>query len=699
MFESPSPRRPPAALTRTVRTGALARAAAPLILAALLALSLAAVASFATAGDALARGLRAPRPLSPANGARVQQLPTISWSAVRGAAAYEYEISGDARFRSIALGRGRGKGNAQIHNLAASLEKQVSDGTYYWRVRAVTRKDRTGPWSRVRRIVKHWTQTPSLTGGNGVTVNWPSNPLVLRWTSVPYAFKYIVKIATDDHFANLVLGTATKPVYTQGINFALPSSLAPGQRYYWAITPVDAEGHRGAQSGVGTFVWQWPTSTPTSVADLNPSFGAFDDPLFSWSAVPGAARYEVEVNASESFPPGSKWCCSGTTTGTSLAPLTVLANNHYYWRVRALDARGNAGVWNVGQPFDKTFDPTTPKPECNPLAACSIARLTVRSVGGQPLGGVPATDTPIVTWDPVPGASRYEVEIGVYEGGLGCDWSLATKGFSATEPTTTYHAFTATNAWTPLAVNLAGHQGPTAWPKPEQTIVRNLPTEASYCVRVLARSGDDAQHGQVISPWAQINGTNQPAFTYNPPPPPGTPGPEGLVTPTSSYVLPNADVGSDPGHLPCEGQLGRPGDLPCKRTPLFTWNRVAGARGYFVVLSRDARFTEVADVGFTNVPAYAPRLSNESPLADESTTYYWAIIPTAEADGYGVFSTPCYPTSVILCGSDNDNPHPFIEESSFATLFPKYRENYLKEVWPHVTKALEKVVRIHYCCS
>jgi hypothetical protein len=541
-------------------------------------------------------GLYAPALQSPAHDASVQAVPAFEWAAVAHATAYQFQLAADPGFSSL-VETNFSRGSLETHNTAVTLDVALPDGVYYWRARALTGKNSTGPWSAARRLVKAWTIAPQLYGPDGTTVDWPTQPLVFKWSAVPYAYKYLVTVATDPGLANQVIGSTSKPLETQATVFTPGSPLAAGA-YFWAVTPLDGRGHRGTRSRIASFTYDWPTATATGLTDLSSDPRVFD-PQFTWAPVPGAARYEVEVNSAEDFPTGSKWCCTGTTIGTSLAPTKVLANNSYYWRVRAVDPRGNAGVWNYGSPFTKAFDNVTP----------AIPNLTVRDVNGNALSGIPSTDTPLVTWDPVPGASRYELELAFWNGSY-CEFSAGTR----------YHISTATTAWTPLGRVGLAHPGPTAWPASESD---SRPPEPgySYCVRVLARSDDDARGQQVISPWTYINegaesdGGPGPAFAY-------APQPAIVSQPFSQYVQ--------------EGQYKLPdNEARTPRTPFFTWNWLPGARAYWVVIARDSQFTQVVDVGLTDAPAYAPRLASGMPLSDETTSYYWAAIPAPHLDGSG----------------------------------------------------------------
>lgn len=40
----------------------------------------------------------------------------------------------------------------------------------------------------------------------------------------------------------------------------------------------------------------------------------------------------------------------------------------------------------------------------------------------------------------------------------------------------------------------------------------------------------------------------------------------------------------------------------------------------------------------------------------------------------------------------------FAEESNFVTLFPKYRESYIQQIWPEVEKELNKIVSLMKMC-
>jgi hypothetical protein len=573
----------------------------------LLAAAFAAIA-FLTAGPARGAVTR-PTPTAPAAGAVVQFLPSFAWTPVAGADKYQFQISADAGMNSPVLGDA--KDSFFTRNTRASLTKTIPNGTYWWRVRATNAAGEISNWTQPRSFRKLWNLQPALQSpSSGAALSYPSNPVVLTWSGVPGAAHYLVSAASDPSLGSLVFHYANQddlkgPPNVAATSAAITTALAPGSNY-WSVTPVDAEGNRGVATQVASFQWLWPSSTTAQVTDLDGSPEVFD-PKFSWNPVPGAAKYEIEINPSVDFAAGSKVCCSTPTIGTSLSPTSVLKDNVYYWRVRALDPDGNAGVWNNGPSFTKTFD------NVPPVTAPAVKNLHMRDNTSDPGTdldlGTPGyqTEVPIATWDPVPGASSYEADVAPYTSGV-CNWT-------ATSTQHHWRVDTAVNAWTPLGDGWNNVKPYSNALSVANELISLVP--GAYCVRVRARSDRDSTNQDVYGDYTYIDdGTGR-----------------GTAFDWTGYPAP-ATAGCNSGYL-CAGDYLTPVIHSTNtRTPYFTWQPLAGAQSYFVLVSKDPNFGTIVDYGFTHVPAYAPRTGSAArTYTDETTSYYWAVLPAQNYNG------------------------------------------------------------------
>jgi hypothetical protein len=584
--------------------------------------------------------LPAPTSLSPAAGAVVDSVPPFAWSPVSVADHYEFQVAADAGFNSPVLGAGSDDFTTQ--NTRATLLKTIPNGTYYWRVRAVGSNGSVSAWTAGRSFRKAWTAAAALqspAGGTGLSFG--TDPLKLGWSPVPGASNYLVSVATDPSLGSLAFHTVDDPTGTpkvQANSLAISAALATGT-YYWGVIPVDAEGNRGAPSSVASFSWAWPSTTTPTVTDLDPADPEVFDPKFSWYPVAGAARYEVEINSSSDFALGSKVCCSGTTIATSLSPTDPMKDNVYYWRVRAFDPDGNAGVWNYGPSFTKTFDKTPP---AGPVTGTAIKNLhmrdnltdtTLTADANHDLSDGFQTTTPVVSWNPVPGASSYEVEISDWNGTTCAPVVLTAK--------------TSVPSWTPLGGLPAANPATTRFPDPASDFPPIVPG-GSYCVRVSARA-DRVGFDEVFG---------DPTYLKNGNTDDGSPNPQQPAFDWTAY--PSGGVAGCPFSYLCSNDYLAPlTGTVSPGTPLFTWNQLNGAKSYFVVVSKDQNFSNIVDEGFTNIPAYAPRSTFEATTyPDETTSYYWMVLPSSNLDGSN-------PSPLDLTNSHFDN---FQKQSTPPTL-------------------------------
>ena len=666
------------------------------------------------AGSAAGKALTTPVPTTPGNGAVVDSMPAFGWNPVAGAAEYEFQIAADAGFNSPVFGQG--KDDFRTKNTRATVVQTAPNGTYWWRVRAIGPTGTPSRWSTGRSFRKNWgARTSLISPVGGAQIVYPTTPLNLTWSPVPGARKYLVSVATDPGLGSLVtINGQAHPVETTATAFTPAAALAPGV-YYWGVIPLDAEGNRGAPSAVASFTWRWPSTTTPRVTDLVADPELFD-PRFSWDAVPGAARYEVEINSSVDFAASSKVCCSGSTINTSLSPTLVFGDDTYYWRVRAIDIDGNTGVWNVGPVFTKSFD------NVPPVSSPSIKNLRMRDnlndPGTDADAGTPGyqTHVPILAWNAVPGASSYQVDVAPYDGSA-CLWSATPLN----------HHFTsnvALTSWTPLG---SGWNLTKPYPDPHTVATEFLTTlvPGQYCARVRARS--DRAFGQEVygdytyldpnglgwafewtgypdggactpscspgylgandylAPQGGVTVGQTPLFTWRPlnrhawKTLKNTSGAdvltlqakgEGLAgnnlrvttrdyaadssqdelvlyagsTVAESYHYPDGDIANLAGQINANATSAITASSPLSGpplAPLTTSLFVPGITSYFVLVAKDPSFANIVDYAFTQLPAYAPRGTlGPTTYSDETTLYYWAVLPEGGLDGTGGAGDP-----------------------------------------------------------
>ena len=296
-----------------------------------------------------------------------QGRPTLTWKVVTGAAKYEvYRArSKDGDYIKYSTVTGTSYTNTSY----------IEDGnTYYYKVRALGSDGTAGAWSSIVSVTYRAASTgtlsaPSVTGGK----DSQGRP-TLKWNAVSGAAKYEVYRARSKDGDYIKYSTVTGTSYTN------TSYIEDGNTYYYKVRALKSDGTAGAWSSIVSVTYKQTLSAPT-VTGGNDAQGR---PTLTWKAVTGAAKYEV-YRARSKDGTYSKY---STTTGTAYTNSSYLTSGAtYYYKVRALDANGNAG------PYSAVVSVT-----------CRL-KLTAPTVTGS----TDSQGRPTLKWNAVTGAAKYEV--------------------------------------------------------------------------------------------------------------------------------------------------------------------------------------------------------------------------------------------------------------------------------------------------
>jgi hypothetical protein len=243
----------------------------------------------------------------------------------------------------------------------------LSDGTYYWRLRATDAAGNQTGWTASRSFVLDTNPpaTPTLAGPADAAYLGAAPALSATFASsdVGDSGTLDFQVCSDSGCGSVVKSGSSASGLASGVSGSwTPGGLADGT-YYWRASATDAAGNQSGWSAARSFTLD--TTPPSVPVETAPG----DDVRLNQPSSLNATYADAGGDAgSVIFQVCTTSACTTVAASTTVTGMLnnagagwtpgSLSDGTYYWRARAEDSGGNLSAWSAARSF--TIDSTPP---------------------------------------------------------------------------------------------------------------------------------------------------------------------------------------------------------------------------------------------------------------------------------------------------------------------------------------------------
>jgi hypothetical protein len=304
-----------------------------------------------------------PNPLSPASGTNLTSPLTISWSAVTdpsGILGYNWQVSTSSTFPTVVLQNSTNVGITQ------DTVSGLPNGTYFWRVQAVSGAFVKSAWSAARSFNitgagAGQPGTPALSPTKAYSTFHPLEVITFNWSPVTGAASYVLQVSKDSSFPTTTTSSFNN-IPNNTYSFSTPDEGTYSARVY----AVSANGVAGVPSNIINYSVFYNNPIGAAPAPLSPATGtSLTLPVqVAWTDVanPQPSGYELQIAKDSGFQQIEDDSPQLNDPNRTVLSLTA---GQKFWRVRS--AQGDSSpttaavtAWSAAGSFSISSAPPAP---------------------------------------------------------------------------------------------------------------------------------------------------------------------------------------------------------------------------------------------------------------------------------------------------------------------------------------------------